>query len=278
MQLTDGAPGRLAPAAMLLVLGAMVAWHAVEVRPLMAALDVPFHLTLTPTRVGLFLWMAALVHLTADGRPAQPQLLLLLFALFAAAWMARETLVFSFLFGEQEGAAVLSCSAVSADRGLAGQTLLSKFVSSLMIGSGGLKTFDVPGAAKAAAAYDPLVAAWPLWGTLQPYFEILLGAAHMSGDPKGLVPMALTSGATAYGVSRALAEGRRPTCACAGTAVGAAPISGLTLFEYGLMCAVSSWQAYQQYVSAPPAATPLRRPKPPSPPPEPPRFERLDDD
>ena len=201
--------------------------------------------------------------------------------------MARETLVFSLLFGggDGQGAAVLSCSAVPADRGLAGQALLSKFVSSLMLGSGALKTFDVPKAAATAAAYDPLVAAWPLYGTLQPYVEILLGAAHLAGNPNGLLPMVATTGATAYGVARALsAPGERPACACAGTAY-AAPISALTLAEYGGMCAVALWQTYRQYW--PPAASPLRRPpaRPPTPPPppqqQPPppverRFERMD--
>lgn len=248
-----------APLATAVMLAGLAALHVYEMRPLLTVL--PLQSTVTPSRAAFAAWVACVVLLTANGPPAYPQLVVGLLALLGAAWMSHDTLVYSMLFGgTQEHAAVLSCSAVPADRRAAGETLLSRFVSLLMLGSAFVRLFDVPGAAKAAAAYDPLVAAWGFYGILSPYVDVVLGAAHLAGHPSCLLPMAVTTGATAYGALRAVQEGRRVRCACVGTAVGKTDVSWLTVAEYGLMFGVTVSQLYRQTA---PSSSPLRK-KPPS--------------
>jgi len=89
----------VAPIVLAIVTGLMAAWHYADVHPLVSALGVPFHLTLTPLRVALLAWVVVTVWCTVDGPPAHRGVVLLLMALLGAAWATQEELMLSLMFG-----------------------------------------------------------------------------------------------------------------------------------------------------------------------------------
>ena len=92
------------------------------------------------------------------------------------------------------------------------------------------------------AMYDPLAKAWPFYGWLYPFLELLLAALFLGriAVPLALALTLVLLGMTTFGVIQVLRSKKTMQCACLGTALKL-PMTEATLVENLLMIAMALW-------------------------------------
>lgn len=120
-------------------------------------------------------------------------------------------------------------------------TLMNAFMGGFFLVFSFFKMLDVRGFATSYRTYDLVAAAWPTWGYIYPFVELVLGAAYVTS----VLPW-LTNSVTlalmlvgAVGVLRALLNKRRIRCACLGTVLKL-PLTQVTLAEDVVMALMAA--------------------------------------
>lgn len=113
------------------------------------------------------------------------------------------------------------------------------------------KLLDVRGFATSYRTYDLVAAAWPAWGYIYPFVELLLTAAYITS----VLPW-LTNSITlavmlvgAVGVLKALLNKRRIRCACLGTVLKL-PLTQVTLAEDVVMALMAATMLMLPHIPA----------------------------
>lgn len=120
-------------------------------------------------------------------------------------------------------------------------TLMNAFMGGFFLVFSFFKLLDLRGFAISYRTYDLVAAAWPTWGYIYPFVELVLGAAYVTS----VLPW-LTNSVTlmlmlvgAVGVLRALLNKRRIRCACLGTVLKL-PLTQVTLAEDVVMALMAA--------------------------------------
>lgn len=120
-------------------------------------------------------------------------------------------------------------------------SLMNGFMGGFFLVFSFFKLLDVRGFAMSYRTYDLVAAAWPAWGYVYPFVELVLGVAYVTGA----MPR-LTNSVTfvlmlvgAAGVLKALLNKRRVRCACLGT-VQKLPLTQVTLAEDIMMAVMAA--------------------------------------
>lgn len=106
------------------------------------------------------------------------------------------------------------------------------FMAGFFLVFGFFKLLNVPAFADAYRGYDVVAKAWPGWGYVYPFVEVLLGAAYLAN----VVPVAVNvvtlavMGVSTVGVMQSVLNRRKIRCACLGTVFNL-PMSAITIVE-----------------------------------------------
>lgn len=122
--------------------------------------------------------------------------------------------------------------------------------SSIMLDSMGLfylifgffKFLDYKNFPSSFAMYDPLAKAWPFYGWMYPFLELVLAVLFLGriAVPLALALTLVLLGMTTFGVIKVLRSKKTMQCACLGTALKL-PMTEATLVENLLMIAMALW-------------------------------------
>jgi copper chaperone CopZ len=98
------------------------------------------------------------------------------------------------------------------------------------------KILDIKGFSASFRVYDPLAKKLPLYGTLYPFIEILLGIMFLTRIEvkAALILTIIVLGITSVGVAKILINKKSISCACLGTTLKL-PMSEATFIENSLM-------------------------------------------
>ena len=108
------------------------------------------------------------------------------------------------------------------------------------------KMLDLPGFASSYSEYDIIARKWANWGYVYAFLEFLLGLFYMIG----IYPLAINLFAfllmsiSLIGVLNSVLNKKSIRCACLGSVFNL-PMSTVTIFEDGLMIAMSGWMGFR---------------------------------
>ena len=134
-------------------------------------------------------------------------------------------LILLFLLG---GTALLEVGAGAFDP----MRAMRHFMAGFFLVFGFFKLLNVPAFADAYRGYDVVAKAWPGWGYVYPFVEVLLGAAYLSNVwPVAVnVVTLVVMGVSTVGVVQSVLNKRKIRCACLGTVFNL-PMSFITIVE-----------------------------------------------
>jgi hypothetical protein len=103
------------------------------------------------------------------------------------------------------------------------------------------KLMNVKGFAEGYTSYDIIAKAWPVWGFIYPFIELILGVLYLTGSaiPGTAIATLIVMGISSIGVIQSLLKGQKIQCACLGTIIKL-PLTKVTLIEDMLMVAMSA--------------------------------------
>ncbi|WP_040278345.1 heavy-metal-associated domain-containing protein [Psychroserpens damuponensis] len=98
------------------------------------------------------------------------------------------------------------------------------------------KLLDLKGFPESFKMYDPLAKAWPTYGWVYPFIELLLGVMFLMRIeiPLALITTLVILGITTIGVTKTLLSKKSIQCACLGTALKL-PMTKATFIENSIM-------------------------------------------
>lgn len=121
------------------------------------------------------------------------------------------------------------------------QAWMRHFMAGFFLAFSFFKLMNLKGFAEGYGTYDVIAKKFPAYGFVYPFIELLLAVAFITGfnpvmtNAATLIIMAVS----AIGVVQSLLKKTRFQCACLGTVIKL-PLSRVTLFEDGLMVAMSA--------------------------------------
>lgn len=115
------------------------------------------------------------------------------------------------------------------------------FMAGFFLVFGFFKLLNVPAFADAYRGYDVVAKAWPGWGYVYPFVEVLLGAAYLANALPVAVNVAtlIVMGVSTVGVAQSVLNKRKIRCACLGTVFNL-PMSAITIVEDVTMVLMSA--------------------------------------
>ncbi|MEO8404029.1 MAG: MauE/DoxX family redox-associated membrane protein [Chitinophagaceae bacterium] len=118
---------------------------------------------------------------------------------------------------------------------------MSHFMAGFFLVFSFFKLLNVKAFAEGYQTYDLVAKAFPVWGFIYPFIELLLGILFLTGFyPLGTNIVAFfVMGVSSIGVVKSLLKKSRFQCACLGTIIKL-PLSKVTLFEDLLMVTMSA--------------------------------------
>ena len=98
------------------------------------------------------------------------------------------------------------------------------------------KLLDLSGFKSMFKTYDPLAAAWPIYGWIYPFIELALGICYLIDfiPPPVLITTIMVLGITTVGVIRVLLKKQNIQCACLGSVLNL-PMTEATFIENAVM-------------------------------------------
>ena len=98
------------------------------------------------------------------------------------------------------------------------------------------KLLDLSGFKSMFKTYDPLAAAWPIYGWIYPFIELALGICYLIDfiPPSVLITTIMVLGITTVGVIRVLLKKQNIQCACLGSVLNL-PMTEATFIENAVM-------------------------------------------
>ena len=98
------------------------------------------------------------------------------------------------------------------------------------------KLLDLSGFQSMFKTYDPLAAAWPIYGWIYPFIELALGILYLIDfvPPYILITTIIALGITTVGVIRVLLKKQNIQCACLGSVLNL-PMTEATFIENAIM-------------------------------------------
>lgn len=134
-------------------------------------------------------------------------------------------LILLFLLG---GTALLEVGAGAFDP----MRAMRHFMAGFFLVFGFFKLLNVPAFADAYRGYDVVAKAWPGWGFVYPFVEVLLGVAYLANVWPVAVNVAtlVVMGVSTVGVVQSVLNKRKIRCACLGTVFNL-PMSAITIIE-----------------------------------------------
>lgn len=110
------------------------------------------------------------------------------------------------------------------------------------------KFLDLKGFPESFKMYDPLAKVMPVYGSVYPFLELILGILFLMRIqiPLALVGTILILGSTTIGVTKTLLEKKKIRCACLGTALKL-PMTEATFIENAIMLVMAISMLIQIY-------------------------------
>ena len=107
------------------------------------------------------------------------------------------------------------------------------------------KFLDLKNFSAAFTKYDPIANKIPLYSTIYPFMETLLGLMFLNRIELflALVSTLIILSATSFGVLRTLIRKEKIQCACLGTAIKL-PMTTATLIENSIMIIMAAWMIF----------------------------------
>ena len=118
---------------------------------------------------------------------------------------------------------------------------MGNFMGAFFLAFSFFKLLDLPGFASTYRGYDVVARRLPIYGSIYPFIELLLGAAYVTGFAPvatNVVTLVVMS-VSIIGVIQSVLAKRKIRCACLGTVFNL-PMSTVTLVEDGLMIAMAA--------------------------------------
>lgn len=108
------------------------------------------------------------------------------------------------------------------------------------------KLLDLKGFPDSFRMYDPLAKAWPVYGWIYPFLELILGLMFLMRFQIQIALLAtiVILGITTFGVTKTLLDKKSIRCACLGTALNL-PMTEATFIENAIMLVMAFLMLFQ---------------------------------